>query len=135
MNSYKVCSDSGEDKSCSNKFFPEYDPNDHDHYFIFISQTQCWLWSSPILSWKEPSYCPSNNQENTSSYIHQWNLILCSKHALIASIIHRSIYNIRILRYKDRIFIILPESYLAPRTLLTHIEPLRLPRITSFTRL
>ncbi len=38
---YKVCNISGEDKSCSNKFFPDFDPNDHDHYFIFISQTKC----------------------------------------------------------------------------------------------
>ena len=41
---YKVCNDSGEDKTCSNKFFPNYDTNDHDHYFIYISHTQCWCW-------------------------------------------------------------------------------------------
>lgn len=41
LSSYKVCSSSGEDKSCSDKFFPNYDPNDHDHYFVYISQTQC----------------------------------------------------------------------------------------------
>lgn len=41
MTTYKVCDSTGEDKSCSNKFFPAYDPNDHDHYFINISETQC----------------------------------------------------------------------------------------------
>ena len=38
---FKVCDATGEDITCSNKFFPAYDPNDHDHYFVYISQVQC----------------------------------------------------------------------------------------------
>ena len=38
---YKVCDKSGEDSSCSNSFFPNYDPNDHDFYFINISHVKC----------------------------------------------------------------------------------------------
>jgi hypothetical protein len=38
---YKICDSTGEDKSCSNQYFPEYNPNDHDFYFIYISQTKC----------------------------------------------------------------------------------------------
>jgi hypothetical protein len=41
MSSFKVCDATGEDITCSNKFFPLYDPNDHDHYFIYISQVKC----------------------------------------------------------------------------------------------
>ena len=38
---YKTCNSSGEDSTCSDKFFPNYDPNDHDHYFMYISKVQC----------------------------------------------------------------------------------------------
>ena len=41
MVNYKVCDDSGEDKTCSNQYFPTYDPNDHDFYFVYISHVQC----------------------------------------------------------------------------------------------
>ncbi len=34
MKSYKICNDSGEDISCSNKFYPNYNPSDHDVYWI-----------------------------------------------------------------------------------------------------
>ena len=34
MSSYKICDDSGEDNTCSNKYFPEYLAGDHDFYFI-----------------------------------------------------------------------------------------------------
>jgi hypothetical protein len=36
MKTYTVCNDSGEDPSCSNKFYPNYNPNDHDFYFMSI---------------------------------------------------------------------------------------------------
>jgi len=36
MKTYKVCNDSGEDPSCSNQFYPNYNPKDHDFYFIQI---------------------------------------------------------------------------------------------------
>lgn len=39
--SYKTCSDTGEDKSCSNQYFPNYTTGDHDTYFIKISSPQC----------------------------------------------------------------------------------------------
>lgn len=38
---YKTCNSSGEDITCSNKFFPKYERSDHDHYFMHISQVQC----------------------------------------------------------------------------------------------
>jgi hypothetical protein len=36
MSTYKVCNDSGEDPSCSNRFYPEYSHFDHDLYFFEI---------------------------------------------------------------------------------------------------
>ncbi len=33
MKNYVICNDSGEDKTCSNKFFPDYKGSDHDFYF------------------------------------------------------------------------------------------------------
>ena len=33
MTDYKICAESGEDNSCSNKFYPAYNPGDHDFYF------------------------------------------------------------------------------------------------------
>lgn len=41
MENYKVCSSTGEDGSCSNKFFPDYSTDDHDFYFVNISKTKC----------------------------------------------------------------------------------------------
>lgn len=41
ISSYKICDSTGEDKTCSNQFAPFYTPNDHDHYFVYISQTKC----------------------------------------------------------------------------------------------
>jgi hypothetical protein len=38
---YKTCDTSGEDKSCSNQFFPEYSTSDHDTYFIKMSSPKC----------------------------------------------------------------------------------------------
>ena len=38
---YEVCNDSGEDKNCSNKFFPDYSAGDHDIYFIPLSSLKC----------------------------------------------------------------------------------------------
>lgn len=52
MANYKVCSESGEDKTCSNQFFPNYDPNDHDLYFVYISQTKCCWFPRDIVSQK-----------------------------------------------------------------------------------
>ena len=34
---YKTCGETGEDRSCSNQFFPEYNAGDHDTYFVKIS--------------------------------------------------------------------------------------------------
>ena len=34
MTDFKVCDNSGEDKSCSNQYFPEYLAGDHDFYFM-----------------------------------------------------------------------------------------------------
>ena len=41
MSSYQVCNDSGEDKQCSNKFFPSYNPDDHDFYFEQVADAPC----------------------------------------------------------------------------------------------
>jgi hypothetical protein len=38
---YKVCDASGEDKTCSNHFFPDYSGSDHNHYFIEIDGLKC----------------------------------------------------------------------------------------------
>lgn len=38
---HKVCGASGEDRSCSNQYFPEYSAADHDIYFIKISSPHC----------------------------------------------------------------------------------------------
>jgi len=38
---HKTCGSSGEDKSCSNQFFPDYSAADHDTYFIKMSSPQC----------------------------------------------------------------------------------------------
>ena len=53
--SYKTCSDTGEDKSCSNQYFPNYTTGDHDTYFIKISSPQCWflIISLSIISKKQ----------------------------------------------------------------------------------
>jgi predicted lipase len=36
MINYKVCDDSGEDPTCSNQFFPNYNAADHSFYFYQI---------------------------------------------------------------------------------------------------
>lgn len=42
MKEYKICNDSGEDPTCSNKFYPFFNPKDHDFYFITIdSEANC----------------------------------------------------------------------------------------------
>lgn len=41
MKKYKVCNSSGEDKTCSNQFHPHFTMDDHDFYFIHISERQC----------------------------------------------------------------------------------------------
>ena len=41
MTSYKVCSDTGEDPTCSNKFYPDYSAKDHDFYFVDLGQVKC----------------------------------------------------------------------------------------------
>jgi hypothetical protein len=41
MLSYKICSEKGEDSTCSNKFSPEYNTADHDFYFIALSSLKC----------------------------------------------------------------------------------------------
>ena len=38
---YQVCNDSGEDKNCSNHYFPDYSGSDHDIYFIPLSSLKC----------------------------------------------------------------------------------------------
>lgn len=38
---YKTCASSGEDRSCSNQYFPDYSTADHDTYFIKISSPKC----------------------------------------------------------------------------------------------
>ncbi len=43
MQNYVICNDSGEDKNCSNKFFPDYNPADHDFYFWDLGKIlKCW---------------------------------------------------------------------------------------------
>jgi putative lipase involved disintegration of autophagic bodies len=41
MTSYVICSDSGEDKKCSNQFAPEYSIADHSFYFIDLGSLKC----------------------------------------------------------------------------------------------
>ena len=41
FSTHKICDASGEDKSCSDKFFPDYSPGDHDIYFIPLSSLKC----------------------------------------------------------------------------------------------
>lgn len=38
---YTICNESGEDPACSNRFFPEYTPVDHDFYFIDLGTVKC----------------------------------------------------------------------------------------------
>jgi len=38
---YKTCGDTGEDKSCSNQFFPEYRTDDHLIYFYKVNAPSC----------------------------------------------------------------------------------------------
>ena len=41
MTTYKVCDESGEDPSCSDKFFPQYSINDHNFYFVNLAEVKC----------------------------------------------------------------------------------------------
>ena len=41
MKEFKVCNDSGEDKTCSDQYFPDYNAGDHDFYFIHMSALEC----------------------------------------------------------------------------------------------
>lgn len=41
MSSYKICDDSGEDHTCSNQFFPDYLPGDHNFYFFDFDTVKC----------------------------------------------------------------------------------------------
>jgi hypothetical protein len=41
MTSYKTCGSSGEDFSCSKKYFPNFNINDHKLYFIDMENPQC----------------------------------------------------------------------------------------------
>jgi hypothetical protein len=41
MKNYKVCDASGEDRTCSNKFDPEYNFPDHDVYWIPMDDSVC----------------------------------------------------------------------------------------------
>lgn len=45
MENYVICNESGEDPNCSNKFFPNFDTNDHDFYFMPIGSPKCWRLS------------------------------------------------------------------------------------------
>ena len=38
---HQICDKSGEDKNCSDKFFPDYSAEDHDIYFIPLSSLKC----------------------------------------------------------------------------------------------
>ena len=38
---YKVCDATGEDKTCSNKFYPNFNPGDHDFYWVKMDDTIC----------------------------------------------------------------------------------------------
>lgn len=41
--SFTICSESGEDKNCSNKFFPDYSFGDHGFYFYDMNKIfKCW---------------------------------------------------------------------------------------------
>jgi predicted lipase len=39
--SYVICSDSGEDKNCSNQFAPNYSAADHGFYFLDLGTLKC----------------------------------------------------------------------------------------------
>jgi len=41
MDTYKTCSSTGEDRSCSNGFFPDYSTADHSFYFLQVSSPIC----------------------------------------------------------------------------------------------
>jgi hypothetical protein len=41
MTSYVICSESGEDKKCSNQYAPDYSGADHDFYFVALSSLKC----------------------------------------------------------------------------------------------
>lgn len=41
MDSYVICNSSGEDKTCSNKYSPEYSVADHGFYFLDLGSLKC----------------------------------------------------------------------------------------------
>ena len=41
MKTYKVCNDSGEDRSCTNRFDPDYSFPDHDIYWVVMDGSNC----------------------------------------------------------------------------------------------
>jgi hypothetical protein len=41
MKTYKICDDSGEDKSCSDGFAPNFDPKDHTFYWVNTDSSVC----------------------------------------------------------------------------------------------
>jgi len=49
MDNYVICNQSGEDKTCSNKYAPEYSAADHSFYFMDLGSLQCWLWQSCFI--------------------------------------------------------------------------------------
>lgn len=43
MKAYKICNDSGEDKSCSDGFAPNFNPKDHTFYWVNTDSSVCWV--------------------------------------------------------------------------------------------
>jgi predicted lipase len=41
MDSYVICSNSGEDKNCSNKYSPDFSAADHGYYFLDLGTLKC----------------------------------------------------------------------------------------------
>ncbi len=46
---HQECDSSGEDKECSNKYFPDFTMDDHDFYFESISGVKCWFMSNNLI--------------------------------------------------------------------------------------
>jgi hypothetical protein len=42
MSSYVICSESGEDRKCSNQYAPDYNLLDHQLYFVKVRYFECW---------------------------------------------------------------------------------------------
>lgn len=41
MTEYVICSETGEDKKCSNQYAPDYSAKDHDFYFVDLGTLKC----------------------------------------------------------------------------------------------